>query len=317
MDRNDIEGRLAFIGFSDRDRAALRASADLLDRAMGPAMERFYAKVAATPETAGFFADRKAMSSAQARQESHWKVIAKGDFSSDYAATVNRIGQTHARIGLAPRWYLGGYALVMENLIRATIADAMPAEQPRGLFRRPAPAMDEGVADRIVALVKAMLLDADLAITVYIDAAEAARRQVIDTIGAALAALSEGDLTTELSGMPAGFEQLQSDYNGALRHLREAMTSVVDTTRQIATAADQMARASDDLARRKEAQASSLTETATATTSVSTKMATMLRNTEETNSITARTETDVEQQGKIMAETIAAMEEIESSTQKI
>jgi len=317
MDTNDIQGRLAFLNFGERDKSALRASADLLDRAMGPAMDTFYAKIGATPETAAFFASRDAMKSAQARQESHWKVIAKGEFSTDYAATVRRIGQAHARIGLAPRWYLGGYALVMEQLIRAAFAEATPEEQPRGLFRRPAPAMDDGLPDRIVALVKAMLLDADLAITVYIDEAEVARRQVIDRIGAALKSLSDGDLTNELSGMPAGFEQLQGDYNAALSHLREAIGSVVETTRQISTAADEMARASDDLARRNEAQASSLTETATATTSVSNKMATMLKNTEETNAITVRTGKDVEHQSEVMAASIAAMEEIESSTQKI
>jgi methyl-accepting chemotaxis protein len=46
-------------------------------------------------------------------------------------------------------------------------------------------------------------------------------------------------------------------------------------------------------------------------------MAAMLKNTEETNAITVRTGKDVEHQSEVMAASIAAMEEIESSTQKI
>ncbi|THK35801.1 hypothetical protein EHS39_23065 [Ensifer sp. MPMI2T] len=46
-----------------------------------------------------------------------WGNIAEAKFNAEYGARVKAIGQVHARIGLDPRWYIGGYALIAEHLI--------------------------------------------------------------------------------------------------------------------------------------------------------------------------------------------------------
>ena len=211
------------------------------------------------------------MSGAQSRQARHWGVISEGQFGDEYARGVRAIGETHARLGLEPRWYIGGYALVLEQLIHAAVRKQWPT-----LTRRTRP---EEVSEALSALVKATMLDMDLAISIYLDAleaqrqeAEAARRQTEEQQTAAMTALAEalgqladGDLTRPLSApLAPQFEGVKSDFNTAVERLRTAMLAVAESTGGIRTGADEISAASDDLSRRTEQQAASLEETAAA-----------------------------------------------------
>jgi hypothetical protein len=40
-------------------------------------------------------------------------LIATGKFDQDYIDGVTRIGKVHAKLGLEPQWYIGGYSLIM------------------------------------------------------------------------------------------------------------------------------------------------------------------------------------------------------------
>jgi hypothetical protein len=51
-------------------------------------------------------------------QRSHWERLFAGRFDEGYATGVRRIGAAHARIGLDPRWYMGGYALALQEIGR-------------------------------------------------------------------------------------------------------------------------------------------------------------------------------------------------------
>jgi methyl-accepting chemotaxis protein len=57
------------------------------------------------------------MNMAKNKQVEHWSIILRGDFSQEYVTSVRRIGQTHARIGLEPRWYIAGYSFIMERVV--------------------------------------------------------------------------------------------------------------------------------------------------------------------------------------------------------
>ena len=113
--------------------------------AIGPALKVFYDKVRTTPETKKFFSSDQHMDAAKGRQEQHWSVITDASFSETYAHAVRGIGKTHARFCLEPRWYIGGYALVVERLIHAVIKDGWPglcrtASAAPATWRQPYPA---------------------------------------------------------------------------------------------------------------------------------------------------------------------------------
>ena len=113
--------RLDFIGMDGPTRATLSALRPLIERSIGKALEIFYDKVTATAGTRKFFADDRHKAAAKDAQRRHWAVIAGAEFDEHYVSGVKKIGQAHARVGLEPRWYIGGYALVMEQVIGAIV----------------------------------------------------------------------------------------------------------------------------------------------------------------------------------------------------
>jgi methyl-accepting chemotaxis protein len=131
-DNHAIDQRAEFMGLNGSAREALRALRPLIKQEIGPALDAFYDRVRATPETRAFFSDEKHIEGASRRQSSHWDVIASAEFSDTYVKAVRAVGQTHARIGLEPRWYIGGYAIVSDRLLRAAIKD----HWPRNVFQR-------------------------------------------------------------------------------------------------------------------------------------------------------------------------------------
>jgi methyl-accepting chemotaxis protein len=101
-------------------------------------------------------------------------------------------------------------------------------------------------------------------------AGERARQQteltaVIETVGASLSALAQGDLRANLSGrLPAAYAALESNFTQAVESLSRLIGSVGIGTEAIRLASGEIAAASEDLARRTEKTAHSLEQTSEA-----------------------------------------------------
>ena len=104
----------------------MRDLAPIISESITAALDVFYAKVRQTPETASFFRSEQHIQGAKRLQGEHWNVIATGHYDAEFVETVKTIGKTHARIGLEPRWYIGGYALVVEQLIHKVMEHRWP-----------------------------------------------------------------------------------------------------------------------------------------------------------------------------------------------
>ena len=109
-------------------------------------LDGFYDHVSRFEETRRFFASREHMMAAKAAQLRHWSTIMDGRFDGTYEASIRRIGEAHHRIGLDPRWYIGGYNAVVAGLLRAIGEKLVPAQ--KGLFQRGA--AGEDVIDGLV-----------------------------------------------------------------------------------------------------------------------------------------------------------------------
>ncbi|MDG2533987.1 methyl-accepting chemotaxis protein [Sphingomonas sp. HITSZ_GF] len=98
------------------------------------------------------------------------------------------------------------------------------------------------------------------------DARSAAElRDVMATLRETLQALSNGDLTAEITAAyPEAYAELKSNFNEAVTSLRTLISSVMESTQSIHTGSNEIAQASEDLARRTEANAASLEETSAA-----------------------------------------------------
>ncbi len=166
-----LDERMSFMRFDDRDRVALRALKPLIDSEIPGALGKFYGQVRAFPETRGKFRDEGHIAAAERAQANHWRRLTTADYGPDYVRDVERIGRAHVDSGIEPRWYMGGYAVVSEELVRAIVA-----KRAKGLFA--SAKSDADLADNLVALNKAVFLDMELAISSYLTVIEQDRAEL-------------------------------------------------------------------------------------------------------------------------------------------
>ena len=254
---NALRQRLDFIELDDEARKNLRELRPAISELLGDALDKFYGKLAKTPAVAGFFSNKAHMGHAKKRQQEHWGNLSGGNFDESYVNGVAAVGRTHARIGLEPRWYIGGYALVMSELVRGLMEKQWPS-----LFARQ---QGKALAEKLTAVIKAAMLDMDYSISVYLEAldekrrvleeerarAEADQALALEHLRRGLEALSRGDLEATLpSDLPGDFRGMAEDYNRAVGALRDSFASVRTTSGHILEGADVMSKATDDLALR-------------------------------------------------------------------
>src|SRR5690606_5583869 len=114
-----MSARLSFNQIDDETRKLLRENKDFLIAELPVVLDAFYEHVVKYPETAAFFSSRDLMMGAKSGQIRHWQTILDGHFDGVYEASIKRIGETHHRIGLDPRWYIGGYNALINGLVQA------------------------------------------------------------------------------------------------------------------------------------------------------------------------------------------------------
>ena len=321
LEQDEMQARLAFMAMDEAASAALVNTRPSIERHIGKALERFYTSVRARPELRAFFDNDSHMERARKLQASHWLTIANGRFDETYYHTVRAIGDTHARIGLEPKWYVGGYALVLENLLRGAIEDHRPAR--RGLGWNSVEKIT--MADRVSAMVKAAMLDMELSISTYLEKLADERRLIdehhrhaLDRLSESLERVAEGELSVSVNADEfASNTRLALAFNLAVSNLREIISETRTAAGGIRTGSGEIAQASDDLARRTEQQAGSLegiSASINALTDAVHATAEMARKTDQTVVGALR---NAKTGGDVVRETQEAMSQIASSSKQM
>jgi len=322
----DLKDRLDFIGMDGATRETLNRLRPLIQQAIGPALDIFYAKIKATPETKKFFKNDDHISAAKKAQEGHWASITTGRYTTDYVQGVRRIGQTHARIGLEPRWYIGGYVVVIEQLIQAIVKDQWPR------LLQMTKAQPDAMANSISALVKAAMLDMDYALSTYMETldeerckAELAQKLILDeatqaaeSIGEGLSGLAAKDLTYRMSNsIPQAYSALQTDFNAALAQIEDAMLNVNTCVGAIQSGMREISAAANDLSSRTEQQASTLQQTAAGLDQITTTVRKSAEGADHARDVVATANQDAKTSVMVVRKTVAAMDAIAKSAQQI
>jgi methyl-accepting chemotaxis protein len=324
---HDIARRLDYLGLDEPALKRLRSLKPFIEKELGPALDKFYAIVRKSPEVSHLFSSDAHINRAKTAQIGHWANIAAGDFTHDYAAKVRTIGHVHARIGLEPRWYIGGYALIVEHLLAEAVKSLWPKQ---GFFARQEIGPEEFAA-KFSSLLKAIFLDMDLSISVYMDTSDVTKQQAVqaqvvaeerkivsDSFGAALKRISDGDLTARITGpLPEAYETLRDDFNHAISTLSQAIGNIGAGAGSIHLSAREIASASDDLAKRTERQAANLEETAAAVEQVTTTVRQTAQSANEANALVTAARGNAERSGEVVEEAITAMGEIQASSAAI
>ncbi len=248
-------------------------------------MDEFYEHIWKFDDTKKFFRSKEFANSARSRQLTHWDTIVSGEFGDTYYNKVQSIGHTHARIGLEPRWYIGGYAVVLDHLVRAAVSEAQ-AHQKKGWFgAKKDTTAESDLADSLGSLCKTVLLDIELAISVYFEASERARKEaeekqnlirdeairksqqeIVDAFGEAFERLAKNDLTCRVDAeVPPIFEAMKASLNSTVERLADTISNIKTATDTVNLTSEQILGGSNNLSSRSEAQAAALEETAATT----------------------------------------------------
>jgi methyl-accepting chemotaxis protein len=327
-----IAQRMNFMKLDEGGKAGIRSLKPLIDKALPGVLDAFYARIREVPEVSRFFTDGARAAAAKDAQLRHWARISSADFSSEYLHSVQVIGQTHARIGLEPKWYIGGYALITEALVAAALAEVWPKPQ-KGLLRAAQSTIkSEDVATALGGLIKAVLLDMDIAISTYIEAAEEGRRRaeeasaaaakqqtiVVEAITKGLAHLAKGDLTYKSTEQVASdYQKVQDDFNTAMDQLRQTVHAIAVATGEVASASAEISSGTTDLSERTERQAASLEQTSASMEEISSTVKKNAGNADQASEFTREMREVADRGGAVVGEAVGAMDRIKQSSGKI
>ncbi len=142
--------------------------------------------------------------------------------------------------------------------------------------------------------------------------------QMIQSVGAGLSRLAEGDLTVRLTdGFTDDSRQIKDDFNTAITRLQDAIGEIAQTTREVSNAAGEISSSTTDLSQRTEEQAASLEETSASMEEISATVKQNAENAQQANQFAAGTREVCDRGGEVVAEAVKAMSRIEESSRKI
>lgn len=306
MTNQTLTERLEYYGLQAHD-PDYKGIAAAIERFIEPTLNSFYSEVKSRDELAKKFVDAASMARARSAQAKHWKGAFTAGLDEAFLERSNHIGGVHAKIGLEPKWYVGSYARILNDLLMQMIAPGWKRYLP---WKR-------AEARRIAALVKVSLLDMDVALSSYFLDISSKVNSLNAVLGDALAKLADGKLDIAAINLPPEYARVAADFNSTIASLHDTISTVVIGVDAISAGSSEIRSASDDLAQRTEEQAANLEEAAASVAQVLHQV----EQTREEASVARRTiresNTTAGEGSKIVAEAAAAMDKIERSSQDI
>ena len=295
-----------FVTLSEENYRAFPAVLAAINRFGQKALDELYARIARNPAASKLLPNEAIRNRAASAQLRHWQTLFAGRFDSAAIERSALVGRRHADVGLTPDYYIGGYAVVLEDVINRASS--------RGLLgwltgRR---------RGRMVAtLVKTALLDMEGAISAYFVAEERNRTLVIGELGKALAGLAEGDLRVELANLPAAFDRIAEDFHAMRFSMSNLVLKITDAAEGINTGAGEISLASNDLAHRTERQAAALADIANVMRDLSGTVETTATSAAQVNETVGAVDDHAKKGGAIVESAVVAMDKIKVSSEEI
>lgn len=322
--QNELNKRLNFLNITNEDLQVVAKLRPVISDAIGPALDTFYGTAKKYPETARFFSSEAHIEHAKQKQIQHWSHLLSGKIDERYMASATTIGQTHARLGLDPRWYIDGYGLILAGLAKAVLEHEMRGTMFGKRFA--------GAIDKISALIRTTMLDMDYAISTYGEALNEERAKIaaeraqiakeqqeaLTALDNALQALSRGDLTASITQpLAEQYEGLKANFNKAVAALANAFQEISQEAGQVSANSRELTRATDEMAKRTEQQAAALEETSAALEQISVISKQSAKRSSEAQSVASNAADSASKSSLIVGDAVNAMDAIEESSKKI
>ena len=200
----DAIGRLEFLEIDRQSVARIRELGEDILQEIDDILSSFYEKMLRSPEMSRILSGNS-LNHAKQAQRQHWlENVFAGVFDESYMNRVTRIGRAHERVGLEPRWYMGGYCYVLNRIV--------------DLIARKNKFSPARMAALIKAVNKVVFLDMELAVSVYIDTSKETARTTVS------------NHASRFEGEVKGMVDLVASAATELQAIAEGMASVADQT---------------------------------------------------------------------------------------
>ncbi len=198
-----IAERIKFLEIDSGAAREIRKAKEIIEPAIEGMLDRFYEHLLDEPELRKLFADSDSVARARAGQRSHWlNSLFNGNYDNDYFERAEQIGRAHARVGLTPNWYIGGYCQMLGQLIEL-LADQGAGDR-------------ESTAQILKSASKAIFLDMDLVIHCYLGAKDSAMRELLHRAT---------DFRADVTSLSDGLTKTATEFQDVARTLSAAMAS--------------------------------------------------------------------------------------------
>src|ERR1700733_2303604 len=169
-DDSDLNVRRRFLGLDAEACQLLAAVWPTIEPRLPEIIEGVYRHLVTIPHLKQMCAEQ--IPRLKQVQASHWRRLFSGRFDAAYFSGVQTIGNVHHKIGLEPRWYIGGYAYALNRLVALAVRTHRWSPQK--------------LASLIAAVNAGVMLDMDIAISVYQEALIAEKVQRAQRLDALL-----------------------------------------------------------------------------------------------------------------------------------
>ena len=229
---NDAAVRLSFLRLDNKACSMVQSIQPTIAAALPKIANDFYGYVGQSPQLSKMLGDASNINRLRKAQVQHWTSLFSGVFDDQMFERSISIGMSHSRIGLEPRWYIGGYCFFIEKLVEVIAAKHRAKPE---------------VTRDISVVLRAIFLDMDLALTAYNTADEAERvssemlsvAEVLDRevelavgeISAQAARLSEG--ADALAVVSENVRTMAENLNISINTTFESVCSVSGATEEL------------------------------------------------------------------------------------
>jgi len=142
--------------------------------------------------------------------------------------------------------------------------------------------------------------------------------ETVCELGNGLEAMAVGNLTYRIEKcFQPEFDQLRSNFNNSIERLQSTVERISEVAASLHGGTRQISSATNSLAKRTEQQAASVEETAAALEQISTTVQDSTRRAEEAGSLVEHTKEKAEKSGDVVAQAVAAMGGIETSSREV
>lgn len=208
-----MKDRIAFVEIDRNTIAALAEFKPEIEKALPGILKQFYDHIKKWPNLASMFKDQSRMDYARLAQQSHWMHLFDAKFDENYIQSVRKIGLVHSRIGLEPTWYIGAYAFTLNHLY------AHASGHYQSLFS-PAKAREK-TACLLRAINQCVMIDMDVAITVYLDENKNTYNKKLNVLGESF----ESNIGNIIQGVSASSTELENNAGALTQVAAQTSTS--------------------------------------------------------------------------------------------